>query len=1286
LLQSHEQAGDFLKGHSSPPGTVATLAESVMEKPGTLIGPYKVLEQIGVGGMGVVFLAEQQQPVRRQVALKVVKPGLDSRQVIGRFEAERQALALMDHPHIARVLDAGATEAGRPYFVMELVHGIPITRYCDEHRLKPRARLELFLPVCQAVQHAHQKGIIHRDLKPSNVLITLYDVQPVPKVIDFGVAKATGPRLTEQTQFTEFGAVVGTPEYMSPEQAEPNQLDIDTRSDIYSLGVLLYELLTGTTPLERKRLKGAALLEVLRLIREEEPPRPSARLSTLEELPTVAANRGLEPQKLSVQVRGELDLVVMKCLEKDRNRRYETANALAQDLQRYLRDEPVQACPPSAAYRFRKFATRNKGRLAAAAGVLLVLTAIAANFGWALGDRAARQEQAALEEVARRAAVAQQVRDLLSTARALLVEDKLGAARQKLGAARARLDADRPMLTELAAELDALEAELDRFQQFLALIDQAYEGDSVHSIEMALAGRGASNKPRALRRVAHPQRPRGEVVPFLLEALGRYQILTRADWTSALERSPLGPHQVAKVRQAAYEALLWLAESSMHHDQEHPSGRKISPEAAARQALIYLARAETAHRPTFAFFAVRATCHKRLKDEPSARADAELARRTRPTLAFDHTLTGLAAYDDRDLVKSVKAFEAALRLEPAHYWSMIRLGACWCDLGRGPEDYTTAVAAFTGCILQRPDYAHAYYCRANALEHLGRYEEVVADSSRAIELNPQFAPSWANRGMAYIKLGQPDKALADCSRSIELHPRGSHGWNIRGIAFYRLGQTDKALADFNQAVKLDPANAIIWTNRGVTHLRLNQPDLALADYAEAIKRDPSYILAWINRASAYLDLGQPAKAIADASQAIELSPDFAMGWYNRGLGYLGLDRPDQAVADFSRAIELEPGYAPSWGSRGLAYQKLRQLDKSLADFARHLELDSKDPKVWNGRGTTYLALNQLDKALADFAKAIEVNPKYAKAWGNQAVVYLQMGRRDKAVVSCTRAIELAPHLANLWTIRGVAFAGLSQGDKAIADFSKAIELEPKMPLRWFNRGFTYGNQGQHARAISDYSKVIELQPKHAEAWGNRGMSHFDLGQPAQAAADFARFLDLAPNHPRAAQMCLLRARSYNQLGRFAPALADFQKALPRLPNDAGAHNEAAWLLATCPDLKLRDPRRAVELARKAVQLAPHEGNYWNTLGAAHYRAGDWQPAIDALNKSRELRHGGDALDWVYLAMAYRKLNHPEEARQWYDRAVQWLDANQQVLAKAPQQAEELHRVCSEAAQVLELKK
>jgi len=402
LLAAHQASGGVL---DVPPSALPTTTayRPLTEGPGSVIGPYKLLQQIGEGGMGVVYMAEQQEPVRRKVALKIIKPGLDSHQVIARFEAERQALALMDHQNIARVLDAGTTGEGargegpgpsaeahghqfphpsppasRPYFVMELVHGVPITKFCDDNKLTPRERLALFVPVCHAIQHAHQKGIIHRDVKPSNVLVTMYDDKPVPKVIDFGVAKAIEQRLTEKTMFTQFGALVGTFEYMSPEQAEMNAFGVDTRSDIYSLGVLLYELLTGTTPLERKRLREAALDELVRLIREEEAPRPSARLSSSNNLLKIAAARNTEPARLSKLVRGEIDWIVMKCLEKDRSRRYETANGVARDLERYLADEPVEACPPSAHYRLTKFAHKYKKALITVAAFAVILVAFAA--------------------------------------------------------------------------------------------------------------------------------------------------------------------------------------------------------------------------------------------------------------------------------------------------------------------------------------------------------------------------------------------------------------------------------------------------------------------------------------------------------------------------------------------------------------------------------------------------------------------------------------------------------------------------------------------------------------------------------------------------------------------------------------------------------------------------------------------------------------------------------------------------------------------------------------------
>jgi serine/threonine protein kinase len=428
LLRAHDAPESFLAqpvvpapatGASMPnPGEPGRPAPEPVapETVGSRVGPYQLMQKLGEGGMGTVWVAEQQEPIKRRVALKVIKPGMDSAQILRRFRAERQALALMDHTNIAKVFDAGATPEGRPFFVMELVPGVPITRYCDELHLPIQERLALFVPVCQAIQHAHQKGIIHRDIKPSNVLVCMQDGKPVPKVIDFGVAKAVNQPLAGQSLSTEVGQVIGTLEYMAPEQAELSALDIDTRADVYALGVLLYELLTGTTPLDRQRLRQAAFAEMLRIIKEEEPPRPSTRLTgSQDSLASAAALRRTEPIQLAKQVRGELDWIVMKALDKDRTRRYETPSALAQDVERHLADEPVEACPPSRGYRLRKFVRKHRAAVLTATVLLVVLAAGAVLSAWQ-AMRAREAEARALEEwnkAKEQAAIAKEVNEFL---------------------------------------------------------------------------------------------------------------------------------------------------------------------------------------------------------------------------------------------------------------------------------------------------------------------------------------------------------------------------------------------------------------------------------------------------------------------------------------------------------------------------------------------------------------------------------------------------------------------------------------------------------------------------------------------------------------------------------------------------------------------------------------------------------------------------------------------------------------------------------------------------------
>ena len=455
LLNAHESGGSFMENPVVPPrpgpleerpldetrpsGTLQVAVEPADEAVGQSIGRYKLRQKIGEGGCGVVYAAEQTEPVRRKVAIKVIKLGMDTQQVIARFEAERQALAMMDHPNIAKVLDGGTTESGRPYFAMELVRGIRITDYCDQNKLGTKERLALFTLVCQAIQHAHQKGIIHRDIKPSNILVTMHDGVPVPKVIDFGIAKAIEGRLTDSTVFTQLHQFMGTPAYMSPEQAEMSGLDVDTRSDIYSLGVLLYELLAGTTPFDAKQLVAAGVDAMRTIIREQEPVRPSTRLGNLvgTTSTTIAQHRATDVVKLAHQIRGDLDWIVMKCLEKDRTRRYETANGLAADIKRYLSDEPVTAGPPTKGYVLRKFVRRNRGMVLAGGAVLVALVLGLVCSIWQ-AVRATRAEHLAEERFEEAEAITKfltkvfESPDPARNGRTITVAESLGAAAGRL--------------------------------------------------------------------------------------------------------------------------------------------------------------------------------------------------------------------------------------------------------------------------------------------------------------------------------------------------------------------------------------------------------------------------------------------------------------------------------------------------------------------------------------------------------------------------------------------------------------------------------------------------------------------------------------------------------------------------------------------------------------------------------------------------------------------------------------------------------------------------------------
>ena len=819
LIDGHFRAGAFLERPESALDLTMQLAK--VETVGSEIGRYKLLEQIGMGGMGVVFVAEQTEPVRRRVALKVIKPGMDTRQVIARFEAERQALAMMDHPNIAKVLDAGATAAGRPYFVMELVRGMPITEYCDQARLHPRARLELFITVCQAVQHAHQKGIIHRDLKPTNVLVTLHDGVPVAKVIDFGVAKAINQQLTERTVYTAFTEMLGTPLYMSPEQAELSGLDVDTRSDVYSLGVLLYELLTGQTPFDRDTLAKAGLDELRRMIREDEPPRPSHRISTLkaDALSTLSVKRGLDQRQFSRVLKGELDWIVMKSLEKDRNRRYETPGAFATDLRRYLNDEPVAASPPSVTYRLRKFLHRRREQAilsaVVAAAAILIVTLVAGN-GYS--------------------------RWQANQARGLRV-------REALAAAGASID---------AGNLEQAEAQIAQAQAMLREGDPLFELESrVETVAALAAGRRKDKQDlqRFLELAADGQDKMGHTEIFngnriAAEALDVFGILKDDDWRTAIQQRQFTQPQQLQISETAYITLVMLADYEVRW--------KSTVESAGRAQKL-LDRAAAFHSRTKAFRYVQARVY-RIQGSIAA-ADAEnLAYETaEAATAWDYYLPGHTAGWNGDLPQAIRSYEAALRIQPNHFNSLFFMADRLArkEIGRASE----GVQLFTGCIALRPEFAWSYLNRGELYQKLGNDDAAEADFTCAIERasnDLERIQFHERKRDFYTETGHFDKAARQHEQILPLREqffeqrKNEFGPSARetlismgnlGLAYQRAQKLDKALSLLEEARKTslrsfgaqDPDTLTITHNLGLAYYDHNEPNRAKPLFEEALQ-------------------------------------------------------------------------------------------------------------------------------------------------------------------------------------------------------------------------------------------------------------------------------------------------------------------------------------------------------------------------------------------------------------------------------------------------------------------
>lgn len=1041
LLGHAGRLGRFMDGNS--PELTATELRPTVEKPGTRIGPYKLLQEIGEGGMGVVYLAEQTKPVERRVALKIIKPGMDTRQVVARFEAERQALALMDHPNIAKVLDAGTTQAGRPYFAMELVNGIPVTQFCDEQHLTARERLELFIPICQAVQHAHQKGIIHRDLKPSNILIALYDGRPVPKVIDFGVAKAVSQRLTDKTMFTGLGQVIGTLEYMSPEQAQRNQLDIDTRSDIYSLGVVLYELLTGDTPFDKRRLRSAAFDELLRIIREEEPPRPSTKLSSCETLASVAANRRIDPAKLGKLIQGELDWIVMRTLEKDRARRYETASALAADLDHFLKNEPVTACPPSLTYRCRKFARRNQRLMTTGAAFFVAILVAFSAIGWAIRDKSAREEAIAQEKANQRLAAEQLANQALQLSTESLHDGNLHEARAEALRARTAIASIKaePSLTErIATRL----ADLD----MLMLLDELRQSNPESTVNWKVDERNqayvaafqnygidvAAGSPVEIAGICRSREIRLE----LANAFDAWAF-SRSDWMSPESKD-------TREWRDWQEHLLKIAQA-IDHDDTRDRLRDCYVRGDIK-GLQKLAASQADSLPSTSLLLLANALS--LSGEQNDAADLLLAQhhRMRDDYKVNHTLGCLLWRTDPPRFADAMRFnQAALTLRPESPGLINNLGVSLFHQGKLEE----AISTYRESISARRsgDWVGVHRNLGIALWANGQREEAVTSFLRALECHANDAEARKLLCEALTELGRLD----DLPRLYaELKPSSYFGNLNLAILLQEQGQRDAAVARLHRAIEIDPLKVFAHFRLGVVLKEMQKPDEAADSFRRAIQVAPAHATSHAGLGNILSDQGRHEDAFYCFRRAVELMPTNALFHYYLGSAHKQLGRQTEAEASFRRAVKLDPTHPWSHFFLGHVLKEQERLDEAIENFRKAADADPSLAGPHFCMGNMLARQGQLTEAVSCWRRAVELdggNQDHRNALAHGCIQLgsqAQMaGRGEDALVHFRSAVEANPSLAFAHFTLGQCLTKLGRADEALPSYRQAADLQPENP-------------------------------------------------------------------------------------------------------------------------------------------------------------------------------------------------------------------------------------------------
>jgi serine/threonine protein kinase/Flp pilus assembly protein TadD len=1137
MLAAQAQAASFLEQPARPPP--ATIDAPITERPGTVIGPYKLMEQIGEGGMGLVFVAEQQHPVRRKVALKVIKPGMDTRAVIARFEAERQALALMDHPNIAKVLDGGETAGGRPYFVMELVKGVPITDHCDQNHLPVRERLELFLSVCEAVQHAHQKGIIHRDIKPSNVLVMSHDGKPVVRVIDFGVAKAIGQQLTDKSVYTQFAQLIGTPLYMSPEQAGESSLDVDTRSDIYSLGVLLYELLTGTTPFDRERLKDASYEEIRRIIREEEPPKPSTRISTLgQAATTVSTQRKSDPRRLSQLFRGELDWIVMKCLDKDRTRRYDTAIALAADVRHYLNDEPVQACPPSAAYRFRKLMRRNKALFATATvvGATLLAASAVVTWKWLDADTARQAESLAKDRA----------------------NEALALARER--GEQLRQDVDGLNTANGLVELAHLQANHGQWDQAEDNLTQAIRLRPDNSY--ALSERGQLYIRLGLWDLANADCDRACSLHEPASAQTTYE--------HAILRLAVGDRKgYDQICTQMFERFGQSSDDGVVYLVADTCTAAADPVTDAQQLTLLAQRVVARHRWPDRLNALgRAYFRSRQYEKAIAAINDSLAVGPNWNKSWNHALLAMARHRlGRSELARQELHEAAQAVDKViQAWFTTGLGRLpthWWHILMSQLHYREAKELIDGSG-PRED-ARLWVIRSRGLAALKRGQEAAQCHAKAVGLSPHdvhirlalLAPEQSNQQLA--------AALGGLKKLVQEHPeQTTQGRRALAQRYCDLGRAldnerryEDAVWAYGQAIEVVPDFTLAWQERAWIRLMiLKQYKLAVIDCVKLTELEPKSVAAWNNRVHAHFHLQEYDKALAATNRLIELDPHYATGWNNRGAVYQGLKQYEKAIADHTQAIQLDPENVSAWTNRGRVYTHLHHYDKALADLNKALELDPRKALAWDNRGVAYNYLEAYDKALADFNKAIELDPELARAWHHRGQARMRLKQWDEAIADASRALKLQPHEASFQD--GLAWL-------------LAVHPEPE--------------KRQLRSAVELAQKAVQAEAKNGSFWTTLGVARYRAADGPGAVAALEKALKRLPAggfQPGVAHSSFFLAMAQQKVGHIPQARQAYEHAL-------------AWLKANQQDLK-KNPWADDELRRFRAEaeevLGMKPGKYW----------------------------------------------------------------------------------------------